>query len=90
MSDDDKFSQASCPRCGSGDIVRSETPARTQRTGDGGLVRTWSKIVLCRGCGEVVWEKQLAERVDDPAAAKREEQEEKPAEVDRFKKIEID
>lgn len=89
--DDPKFGYASCPRCGGGNLARTETPVKTRRTGDGGLIRTRSQIVLCRSCGDVVYEKEQAERVGEAKPAATEQREESaPDALDRFKKIELD
>ncbi len=101
MNDDDPlFGYASCPRCGSGNLARTETPVRTSPLDGGATLRQWSRVVVCVGCSDTVYEKKYAERVDPPpppkpagAAAtdeKSESADPKPAERDRYSLLDVD
>jgi len=95
LSDDDPlFGYVSCPRCDSSNLARSETPARSSKLEDGATLKLWSRVVLCTSCGEVVYEKQLATRIEpikETAKEKTEEsKEEEPKPGDRFKLLDVD
>lgn len=99
MADDDPlFGYASCPRCGSGNLSRVETPVKSTPLDEGGTLRQWSNVVLCHGCGDTVYEKKFAHRVEPPAPArpaeaKRDDKREEPAApatADRLSLLDVD